>query len=257
MAITRSPNYPAISLPEAVELVTKLYEKEGRSPVDPEGAAHALGYNSLSGASRTKLSGMRKFDLVEDTGNGLRVSDLAMAILRPESPEEKRNALRTAATTPTLFRDLADLPGASDSNLVSRLVRQYGFTESGAKLAVASYRKTMSLAPSEADEYDVVHEDGDEMLDTPDLPRATRPRVPDPRSNQGSVLTIDLPGGAPAELRLPDRVTPDALKALVEWLGTAPKAPEASRADEESPSPDSDASAPLLLSSQSPTDAQD
>jgi hypothetical protein len=256
MAKTRSPNYPGVSLPEAVELVTKLYQAEKRAPVDAERGALALGYRSLSGAARTKLSALRKFDLVEETGSGIRVSDLAMAILHPTNPHERQEALREAATTPALFRDLSEFPGASDENLISRLVR-LGFTEAGARLAVASYRKTMSLVPGEASEYDAEHDEFNEVLGAPELPRATQPRSAAPRSNQGSVLTIALPGGADAELRLPDRLTPDALKAVVDWLGTAPRVPEASEPTVASPSPDPDASAPLLLSGQSPDDAQE
>jgi hypothetical protein len=49
-------------------------------------------------------------------------------------------------------------------------------------------------------------------------------------TNRGSRIAIALPGGAPAELRLPDPITPEALKALVEWLGHAPQVPECDEA---------------------------
>jgi len=101
------------------------------------------------------------------------------------------------------------------------------------------------------------YDESDDVLDAPELPRATQPRHAGSRSNQGSVLTIALPGGAAAELRLPDRLTPDALKAVVDWLGTAPQVPEAPDESESSPTPDPDASGPLLLSGQSADAAQD
>ena len=256
MAPNRSPNYPAISLPEAIELVTKLYQRERRSPVDAERAALALGYNSLSGASRTKLSGLRKFDLVEDTGNGIRVSDLTMRILHPESPDEKQDALLQAATAPALFRDLAELRGASDENLISRLVRQ-GFTEAGAKLAVASFRKTMSLVTGEASGYDEGHDESDPVV-APWPQAARQPRGAGQMStNRGSAMMIPLPGGLVAELRLPDQITPEAIKAVVEWLGHAPKVPDEPAESQTSLQAEPETSGPLLLSERSPSDAQD
>lgn len=256
MAPNRSPNYPAISLPEAIELVTKLYQRERRSPVDAERAALALGYNGLSGASRTKLSGLRKFDLVEDTGNGMRVSDLTMTILHPESPDEKQSALRQAATAPALFRDLAELPGASDENLISRLVRQ-GFTEAGAKLAIASFRKTMSLVTGEATGYDQGHDESEPLLASGSTV-ALRGRAGGQTStNRGSAMMIQLPGGAAAELRLPDPITPEALKAVVDWLGHAPRIPDESAESRTSPEAEPETNGPKLLSERSLNDAQD
>lgn len=256
MAPNRSPNYPAISLPEAINLVTKLHQREGRSPVDAERAALALGYNSLSGASRTKLSGLRKFELVEDTGNGIRVSDLTMAILHPDSPDEKRSALHQAATAPALFRDLAELPGASDENLISRLVRQ-GFTEAGAKLAVTAFRKTMSLVKGEAPGYDEGHDESGPLLATGSTVAIRGRSGGQTSTNRGSAMTIPLPGGLTAELRLPDPITSEAMKYVVDWLGHAPEVADEPVQSQPSPQAEPETSGPLLLSEQSPTDAPD
>jgi hypothetical protein len=54
----RSPNYPSIGLPSAIDLARKLWNAEKRTAVPPEIAARALGYNSLSGASRAALGGV-------------------------------------------------------------------------------------------------------------------------------------------------------------------------------------------------------
>lgn len=201
MPANRSPNYPAVSLPDAIELIAKLYQQEKRSPADSEQAAHALGYNSMSGPARTKLSALRKYELVEDTANGVRISDLGMTILYPRSPEEKAEALRVAATSPALFREMASFPGASDGNLVSRLVRT-GFTEAGAKLAVASYRKTMSLVPDEESEYSDADESATDAVNAAfGIPSVERPRSSAAASASTKSLSIPLPGELQAELR--------------------------------------------------------
>lgn len=198
MTQTRSPNYPAISLPEAVELIAKLYQREKRSPADPERVALALGYNSMSGPARTKLSALRKYDLVEDTGNGVRISDLGMTILYPRDPEEKADALRSAATSPGLFRELASFPGASDENLASRLIRS-GFTEAGAKAAVASFRKTMSLVPDEESDYDEPVEEAQNVLSA--SPQTDRNRQQSSMPANARTFSMPLSDGVLAELR--------------------------------------------------------
>ena len=186
----------------------------------------------------------------------MRVSDLAMAILHPESADERQNALRQAATAPALFRDLAELRGASDENLISRLVRQ-GFTEAGAKLAVASFRKTMSLVSGEATGYDEPHDESEPVVGPwPQAARQSR-GTGQMSTNRGSAMMIPLPGGVVAELRLPDPITPEALKAVVDWLGHAPTVAEATPDAEVSPPAELATSAPELPDVQSPTSARD
>lgn len=250
----RSPNYPAVSLPDAVDLLAKLYQREKRSPVDPERAALAWGYSSLSGPPRSKLSALRKYGLVEDTTQGIRISDRGLTILSPLSEEEKQAALRDAAVEPALFRELASFPGASDENLMARLVR-IGFTEAGAKLAVASYRETMSLAGPEATAYSHPHA---ESPGGPDLVLAQAPR---PTASGSSTLGVTLKGGVRVELRVLDgEMTPDAvntMRSFFEWSAGLRPAPEAETDGAASPAPERVPNEPLLLGAQSPTDAQD
>jgi hypothetical protein len=257
MANMRSPNYPAVSLPEAVELVAKLYQREKRSPVDPERAALAWGYSSLSGPPRSKLSALRKYGLVDDGPQGIRVSDRALTILNPLDAQEKEAALRDAALEPALFRELASFPGASDENLASRLVR-VGFTEAGARLAVASFRETMSLAGPEATGYDSSHE---EPTSTSSPVLGTAPDARRASSTGTSALGVTLKGDVRVELRvLTGEMTPAAvevMRSFFEWSEKMRPPVEAETAESASPSSEPSPSEPLLLAERSPTDAQD
>lgn len=260
MPASRSPNYPAISLPDAVEMIERLYQAEKRSPADPEQVAHALGYNSMSGPARTKLSALRKFELVEDTASGVRISDLGMAILFPRGEDEHTEALRAAATTPALFRELASYPGASDGNLVSRLVRT-GFTEAGAKLAVASFRKTMSLVPNEASGYNAAHESETAMLATAAEPTA---RTTAEAIGNTNGIVVTLPGGGRAELRLTGAASLDGISLLRSYLDLLEKSILATQGNDAKPgalAASLDArllpSGSPLPSEQSPDDARD
>ena len=93
MAKQRSPNYPGVSLDDAVQYIRQLYAKERKGAVPVAIVAKALGYEmpsgKLSGNALTKIAALRQYGLVEKTGVGkLRISDLGLDfVLR--GPDDK------------------------------------------------------------------------------------------------------------------------------------------------------------------------
>ena len=69
----RSPNYPAISLPKAVEQARKVYAANHLHKASPEVVAKAIGYSSLNGGSLTAISALKKYGLIEDDNKELRI----------------------------------------------------------------------------------------------------------------------------------------------------------------------------------------
>lgn len=147
MARMRSPNYPACGLDDAVAMARSLWDKEKRTAVPANVAATAIGYKSLSGPARVNLAAMKKYGLLEDSRDGMRVSDLALRILHPANDGEKLAALQEAALKPELFKQMWESqPDASDTALKSQLINKLGFSEVGAKGFVDSFRDTMGFA---------------------------------------------------------------------------------------------------------------
>src|SRR5712692_8879257 len=99
MATMRSPNYPSDGLEDAIQMARRLWDKENRTVISPEVAAKALGYHSVNGTSRVKLSSLKKFGFLEDAASGgVKVSDLAMAVLHHQpDTEDYQTAIRDAA----------------------------------------------------------------------------------------------------------------------------------------------------------------
>src|SRR6266498_971419 len=125
MAKHRSPNYPATGLSEALQRVERLFEKEKRTIVQPVVAVVDLGFKALSGPSRTILSTIRKYGLLDELKQGIRVSDLAVAILHPANEEQRIRGLREAALKPDLFRDLYQTHlHASDGAIGAALIQR-------------------------------------------------------------------------------------------------------------------------------------
>ncbi len=155
MARTRSPNYPAIGLPEAIERLQKLFEKAHRQTITREQAAEAMGYDGLHGGSLGALSALLKFGLLQKSENGVRVSDRGITIIAPEDDKERDLAIANAAFDPLLFQELrerflGEMP--SDGKLRSFLIRK-NFSSSALDRVVRSYRETMELVTDEGPGY--------------------------------------------------------------------------------------------------------
>ena len=142
----RSPNYPGLSLQQAVEAVDRLWKGEKRTPVSHETAATALGYKALSGPARVAIGALRQYGLIDKAEKGhIAVSDLAVAILHGHGTE-KEIALGQAALMPDLFSELhKSHPDASENALKAHLITKRGFAEDGARKAARAFRETLAF----------------------------------------------------------------------------------------------------------------
>lgn len=149
MARVRSPNYPAIGLPAAIEKARAIHKGEGKNAVPREALAKLIGYGGLNGGSATMLSAISKYGLIEAVSDGeARITDLAMRILHPENAEEKRAAVEAAAFKPAIFSEIREKwpdrpPG--DESLRSFLARK-GFTEGALEQVIQFYREIIDMA---------------------------------------------------------------------------------------------------------------
>src|SRR5262245_26329787 len=104
----RSPNYPAISLPEAIDKLRALYDAIHNHPAPREVIAKGMGYAGLSGASATAVSALQKYGLLDRVGGDWRISERGKAILLPRDQAEKARAVAEAAAEPKLFAELME-----------------------------------------------------------------------------------------------------------------------------------------------------
>jgi hypothetical protein len=157
MSTDRSPRFPVIGLPEAVKHVENLFDGEGRSVVAAKVAVTRFGYTTLNGNSTKVLGAMRKYGLVEDAPNGVKVSPDGIVIAahkkNPFHPD-RTAAVRRAADRVELFGTIQKDFGVSPSepNLIAQLIGR-GFTPDGASRAARSYRATMALVGAPNADY--------------------------------------------------------------------------------------------------------
>jgi hypothetical protein len=153
MARIRSPNYPAISLAEAIKRIGQVHTKERQHLASRDVILKGMGYGGVNGVSLGVLSAVLKYGLLEQQGRGedYRVTDRAVRILHPHDPAEKVAAINEAATAPPLFAELldhfkGDLP--SDDNLRAYLVRR-GFSQTSLPNVIQAFRDTLEIASLE------------------------------------------------------------------------------------------------------------
>lgn len=228
MARTRSPNYPALGLPDAIKRAAKLWEIEKRSPMDEEAAAKDLGYNGLNGASLPVISALKKYGLLEPKGAGVALSSDAITILvdHEESADRKR-AIHSVAMKPALFSQLAKAfpegpPGKE--NLKIYLIKK-GFVEDAAKKASEAYLSTMALVSdgggNHTTDLDEVNEPGGQMEQVRRAVGARTPLDPPPVfqiKTQGAFVVFPLPRNNQIEIRLRSKVSEEEFQQLQKML---------------------------------------
>jgi hypothetical protein len=185
----RSPNYPSLTLFEAIDKVRKVYNSEHTHPANKDVVAKDLGYGTLNGASLTAIGALKRYGLLEDAGDGLRVTANAVTLLEVEDDQPSyKLAARTAAFAPTFFSELRNEYGdklPSDGNLRHQLIKK-GFLPRAADEVIRIYRDNLELVDDAQEEYDEV-----EMVTLP--PAAENPKTM--RQIEQKDMEISLPVG--------------------------------------------------------------
>jgi|GEM_PF-939021 len=242
MTRVRSPNYPAISLPEAIERTTKAFAKENRHPAPRDVMVKALGFGSINGTSAGALSAAVKYGLLDKVGENYKVSDRAIMIMHPHDMQEKTRAIREAAEAPTLFADvLAQYPGGlpSDDNLRSYLIRS-GFAPAALTSVIQALRDTMSFVGGIPAAYstspEITEEPESRIQSHTEAPpvRITEPSPSPAKFTSESGMTVQaqviraVPPGVSratlplaegtAALELPNRLSAESLEDFKDWM---------------------------------------
>ncbi len=205
--VVRSPNYPAISLGEAITKAKMIYEQESMHAADKEVIAKAMKYGGLNGTSYTIISALTKFGLLEHFGNQFKVSSDALdIILHRQGDIERVNAVRKLAYMPSLFQELHDQypdDSPSDASLRAFLVKKE-FSQKALGWVIRPYRDTIEFVKEETKGF--IAESADETQEKSMQTQMPRHFGLVPNSATASVPRNDLPTSSPSGLGLGERV---------------------------------------------------
>ncbi len=218
----RSPNYPAVSLAEAVERVSKLYATDRKAGAPLEIALKHMGFSGKHGKSMMVASALKKYGLVEDVGGRLIPTQRAVEIIvLPKDDGRRLEALREAALSPEINRELFDKYHDDgfppDDTLTSELVAYRGFNPSVVNNFVRDFRATMDFASlTDRIEIQLQSEKGSDM-DLGQISAAEMPlRASDPVRGRGTSVE---PGSSSTHCKRFIWPLSKELSATVEFTG--------------------------------------
>ena len=222
----RSPGYPGMGLAKCIDLVKRVYENAHRGEIDSATLAKLLGYSAGSGQALTAASAIKKFGLLEGRGERHKVSELALRVLEPMTPDERRDAINEAAMKPELYTELFARFGGkvpSDDVIRAFLIRQYKFAPTGADNFIKAFRETIDLVernPASA-ESQPGQEADEEIIDGP---RSTLDPEGEVRSKreeslpQGERLTFRISSSAKVHVIFEGDISPTSIERLIQFL---------------------------------------
>jgi len=151
-AFTRSPNYPAIGLREAIDKAKQLYRRIHNHPTDKENIAKLLGYSGVNGSSSGVISALQKFDLLEPVGDEFKVPEAALdVILHSTGDVERKQFIKRVAFQPSVFADLYEKYGVKlpDDNVIMAYLVKGGFNPKSVSTVIRTFRGTVEFVEEE------------------------------------------------------------------------------------------------------------
>lgn len=146
----RSPGYPMISLEEAVQKATTLWEKDKNNFIPIEAVYEHLGYKSKAGYAARVIAALKKFELIFEKQSAIKLTDEAIDLMLHSSSDENYiKTIKDLALKPTIYeRILNDNNGGvpSDNTLKIQLIKNYGFNPKSVDDFINNFRKTIEFA---------------------------------------------------------------------------------------------------------------
>jgi hypothetical protein len=149
MTRSRSPQYPSLSLPQAIEMAGKLHKANRTSVITRETAAKDMGYAGLTGRSLTVLAALAQNGLIEKAGKGdIKVSRRAVDILHSVDEADRAEAILEAAVAPNLFQQLQERfpEGVPSQNALRSYLIQQDFGDVAIGPAIGAFLETIAFA---------------------------------------------------------------------------------------------------------------
>lgn len=229
MSKPRSPKYPSMPLDEAIERVSQIHTAERQNTVDRETAAKLIGYRGTSGASDQALGSITQYGLIERSGRGeIRVTDLAVELIAPETEQSSYEALRTAAENPPIFADLFRRYPAGQ-NIVESAVKNFlirqNFTENAINSVFRAFIETSgTVAQAKPASPSLQQAENTQNISPkyeqkkPDAPEITNPTIGS-ISKQVEWMRIPLSNSTEVTLLLKGEMDARSLGHLINILG--------------------------------------
>lgn len=149
----RSPPFPFIPLGKAIERAKQFEAAYKKAPGRIANVLPIWDYTPKSSGGFQTIGALKAYGLIDDEGSGadrkIKLTDLAMRILKDERPGKRDEAIKEAALKPRAIADHWKLWGATrppDAECRSELTLERGYTEDAASRLLRVYDDTVKYA---------------------------------------------------------------------------------------------------------------
>lgn len=233
----RSPNYPRLSLREAIEQVRRVYESEDISTrtVSKDDVGTALGFKGVNGASLGIINALRKYGLLQDEDNEtVRVSGDALSILFPADDTRRIGVIEKVAFFPKplneFYRTWGERPPRPE--VLRRELEGRGFLPKATDEVMRVYYDNLEFVFGKVPEYTEVDEQVNEQplevevqsqqsVNGSDASRASDSKASTPASTEQGPLKEYLhvfARGREARLQIGGEVTQETVDRIIAHL---------------------------------------
>lgn len=144
--VDRSPNFPSMSLGEAVDAIKKVFAAEGRSKMPKLSVVKPLGYTSMNGRSLSVLGALKAYGLLDGRADDMRISQEGFILANaPADSVEYREALLASFRAPPAFQFFTEDDAGASADTLKWKLQKSGFQADAAERLVRVYRESRDL----------------------------------------------------------------------------------------------------------------
>jgi hypothetical protein len=194
----RSPNFPSMSLGEAVDAIKKVHAAEGRAKAPRLSIVKPLGYTSMNGRSLSVLGALKAYGLLDGRGDEMRLSQEGFILANaPADSSEYREALLASFRAPAAFQQFTEEDDGASPDTLKWKLQKAGFQADAAERLVRVYREGRELVNAAKGTYETP-----ESAEPASAPSGSKPSLDGmmnelmPFPGKGK-QKVDQPGGTP------------------------------------------------------------
>ncbi|WP_425646706.1 hypothetical protein [Agrobacterium leguminum] len=225
----RSPNFPSHTLQRAIELAERVYNRAFTSAIETSIFLELMGFKGVSGASRTAMSTLKQYGLVEGRDDNNKITPLAEQIIHPIGDLEKYSAIIESFNKPSIFKEIHEQfkGGVPEYKVLkSLLIRKYSFSDSGAETLIRTYRENEEFIRPIKDRYDALLSiSGTPQSDVHNLQTNENALHPNPvvkeTSEEYEFIRVKLSTETSASVSFKGPITKSTVEKLIAYLELA------------------------------------
>lgn len=169
-AVKRSPNFPGMNLENAILYAKKIYDADGRAGTLRATVLRHWGYKSEHGVARMTISALKKFNLIEEVENTVKLTRQAEIIFISKDENKIKPVIQECALSPTIYKKLweqySNTGFPSEASLRDKLIWEYDFNEKAVDGFLEDFKSTLEYAELKAGQKTLLDNTPDMVTET-------------------------------------------------------------------------------------------